>query len=1399
MLSQSNVRQRTPLFAALLLLAAVALSFLLAGQALAQTPETPATTITLGNNLNYVSPGVLATAYRQAQWEEGNDPLPGVTVYVFHSETDTAFSAAITAAGGSSAGTDRWTIPASGVAAILGRDGVISVETRPEPAVAASDQRLGRLADAVLAKEAGVPDAEAALYSYISGQNRVGVEIIAPSAAIETQVRAWLASIPVAVAGDTMPDSYIFWAMIPLEQVRPLLQAHTAIEVDSYPLRLMGLPMLRSQWSKEQRTAASDFAAGLAPRASGRPARDTTRHHLVSKTDLALRRTYHGLTGYPYNRAVADASKIKVGVIDWSFSGFKTNPRLPAITTTTPANPNLTGANAFCQVGSEGIWDAPMRENPCEINIGVPVVSNRDIDHGNQVAELVLDMAPQAKLYFAQANSPRQLKKAADWLTGKGVHVIVHAGGWAFDGPGSGWTPMTAERTTGNLSNHNSPRHYYPGATATMKATVEAGNRPIWVNAVGNAEMQTLWVSGVNVIQSGTNRGKLELGGTGDPCVDIEYPGASLAMVSMRWADNWNSPVHNMEFSLHTVTGEGTNRRVAATPFLTSNTTADLRPWPVEAASLFLGGGRTACVKIFKGTIPSGVITAPAWTQLQFLTSEPESNFDFPGRIDEAGRSVATPAESDHANLLAVAAINFKQYVTDHGRLGDRADETILFSSSYGLVMPPNTTDTRTTLPNRQKPDVVAASNLITQLSNDSADHNRFSGSSAATATTGGVAVVAMQYFRDIYGSTTGFNGSDIAEFLKDNAISPGANEVRRKGSGRVHLPCPATRLTLPQAGRSISRPGTIATSDCLSTRQTRGNGSFSDYYSFRVGTASRLMVEVEDTNPRTSTILNTYAYVTQGLGNGGEVEAFNDDRPSGQTGGKATDSKLVTEVLDAGMYTIEVTSPDRTTGGYRLKVKVLCTGGCSTDTASLTASPHNRLMVSGPHRKYTVNSTVPVKVVVNPGTQKALVSLSKPATTTRPCNPRNNQTLNLMPGESFYMGACSFGVARLELRSSENDTELYGRNFNLLARTGAYLSPAPASSGLEASGRWKAVRVFVPVTGSLTIHPGASDVRSYPDVATAGNAVITKRANAAHPCPATPATRRINVRNGETVYIAACGTGEARVALGTRSSDWNYYVYYIPAPAQSSIPAPQDLRLTASASSLRAVWNAVTGAPKYKVQWKSGTEEFSSTREATVSGTTKTLQLSRGNTYTVRVQAVFNNTGGLWSSHATATIGSAALPVPSAPAITTPVVTGNSSAFIDWPTVANASSYDVQWRKPPNEEFSFLRQESATFSRYYLEGIDTNTSYEFQARGRNGTGLGAWSTAVSATTRDGRTTCLKPGRLRVTRFAADQAYIWWANPGNGLTVNNRKLTIEKFVGGAWVQERYINAGLYAF
>ena len=153
-------------------------------------------------------------------------------------------------------------------------------------------------------------------------------------------------------------------------------------------------------------------------------------------------------------------------------------------------------------------------------------------------------------------------------------------------------------------------------------------------------------------------------------------------------------------------------------------------------------------------------------------------------------------------------------------------------------------------------------------------------------------------------------------------------------------------------------------------------------------------------------------------------------------------------------------------------------------------------------------------------------------------------------------------------------------------------------------------------------------------------------------------------------------------------------------------------LRLSASSATLEASWNAVTGATRYTVQWKTSSQQYDSSRQATPTGSSYTIaNLTNGTQYTVRVRATGSGGDGAWSSESTGT-PAVLQPVLTATNITTTGATfslsnrtgtwylwGGASAGVSSATVANCVAVS-----------------GGSLSSYTLTNLKEYTTYTFAA-----------------------------------------------------------------------------------
>ena len=163
--------------------------------------------------------------------------------------------------------------------------------------------------------------------------------------------------------------------------------------------------------------------------------------------------------------------------------------------------------------------------------------------------------------------------------------------------------------------------------------------------------------------------------------------------------------------------------------------------------------------------------------------------------------------------------------------------------------------------------------------------------------------------------------------------------------------------------------------------------------------------------------------------------------------------------------------------------------------------------------------------------------------------------------------------------------------------------------------------------------------------------------------------------------------------------------------PQRSAPGVPGSVTATPAVGSLVVSWSAAANASGYKVQWKSGSQSYStSTRQATATGTSYTITgLTAGTTYTVRVIATRTNApDSAASSEATGTPQQAAAGVPGS-VTATPAV---NSLVVSWSAAANASGYKVQWKSGSQSYDSATRQATATGTSHTITGLTAGTAY---------------------------------------------------------------------------------------
>ena len=155
---------------------------------------------------------------------------------------------------------------------------------------------------------------------------------------------------------------------------------------------------------------------------------------------------------------------------------------------------------------------------------------------------------------------------------------------------------------------------------------------------------------------------------------------------------------------------------------------------------------------------------------------------------------------------------------------------------------------------------------------------------------------------------------------------------------------------------------------------------------------------------------------------------------------------------------------------------------------------------------------------------------------------------------------------------------------------------------------------------------------------------------------------------------------------------------------------------------------NGGAAVTEYWVQWKSGSQEFSTSRQARTQYTAHTVTgLTDDTAYTFRVQAVNAVGKGAWSGTVT---GTPTAQVPDAPP-NFKADNGDQQLSLTWDVPASngadITGYDVEWRNGPGA----FSEKTVTETSTTITGLTNGTQYELRVRATNSEGDGPWSQAT--------------------------------------------------------------------
>ena len=421
---------------------------------------------------------------------------------------------------------------------------------------------------------------------------------------------------------------------------------------------------------------------------------------------------------------------VKVGVIDSGFDGFSP----------------LQGSELPSNVTARCYFDGPRapssRLSDCEV----------DSDHGTAIAEIVVDVAPEAELYIANIYSFGDLRNAVDWMAEQGVKVINVSLGFPYDGPGDGTSPFS-----------NSPLR-------TVDAAVS--NDITWINSAGNEARQTWY----GTFQDPNNTGVHHFTAR-DQGNDFIVREGDEVRVFMRWDDTWGQADCDLDLALFNAErGPAGRYPLVSVDVTVEDGSAGSYPRAIvrfqdkataaQAGVYFLVIFMHTCADI------------PDWIQ---LTAWVDSDLQYYSSSHHMGN----PEESRNTGMMAVGATNYWD------------TSTIATYSNRGP-----------TVDGRTKPDITGvACGRSATFPIIEGTQCWFPGTSASAPHVAGLAALIRQRFPD-------FDSMETVEYLQQHASDRGtAGADNTWGHGLATLPVPEVApTTAPEtASGNVSPTSNIA------------------------------------------------------------------------------------------------------------------------------------------------------------------------------------------------------------------------------------------------------------------------------------------------------------------------------------------------------------------------------------------------------------------------------------------------------------------------------------------------------------------------------------------------------------------------------------------------------------
>ena len=212
----------------------------------------------LGPSTWYIDPVLVSLLYAH---RAGDAAIQSVRLAIAHVPElllEPDLDTLITHGSGNQAGENVWEMPIELVPSVTCRADVFQVlmaepDGTPSPEVRSNPypNLHEALVDAAVAHQGGMPENQAALYSFLARGNSIAVAIQTEDKEAENLVRAWLDRRNIYAVPHPYGDSYLAQVLLPVSQIMPLAEQFPEAYLEAWGIREDGLFMLRSQWEPE--------------------------------------------------------------------------------------------------------------------------------------------------------------------------------------------------------------------------------------------------------------------------------------------------------------------------------------------------------------------------------------------------------------------------------------------------------------------------------------------------------------------------------------------------------------------------------------------------------------------------------------------------------------------------------------------------------------------------------------------------------------------------------------------------------------------------------------------------------------------------------------------------------------------------------------------------------------------------------------------------------------------------------------------------------------------------------------------------------------------------------------------------------------------------------------------